>query len=190
MIYWAGKQWIIVFIGDNRPFICLYFISSIPMLFPKFLGSCTSLFVWRSPLITFSITPLVLLSTLDPHRIIKETRAAHPTPNHEVKCRLAKLVLRCGISWLKFIAVIPFYSRQLSQTSSSYFMHDKASTGITTTSRFGSETTRERRKNHRSACLRDLSSHRLPIALFWQISRWFIAGVPCRTCSSNFCLNS
>ena len=48
--------------------------------------------MWRSPLITFSGTPLVLRLTLDPYRIIEQARAAHPSPDPEVKCRLARLV--------------------------------------------------------------------------------------------------
>ena len=48
--------------------------------------------LWRSPLITFPRTSLVLKITLDLLMIIEQARAAHTIPNSRVKCRLAKLV--------------------------------------------------------------------------------------------------
>ena len=48
--------------------------------------------VWRSPLITFPRTYLVLKITLDLLMIIEQARAAHTISNCRVKCRLAKLV--------------------------------------------------------------------------------------------------
>ena len=48
--------------------------------------------VWRSLLITFLRTSLVLKITLDLLVIIEQARAAHTIPSSRAKCRLAKLV--------------------------------------------------------------------------------------------------
>ena len=50
--------------------------------------------VWRSSLITFPRTSLLLKFTLNPPMVIEHARAAHPTPNSRVKCHLVKLVPR------------------------------------------------------------------------------------------------
>ena len=54
--------------------------------------------MWRSALTTFPRTSLLLRLTIDLHWTIEQARAAHPIPNSKVKCRLAKSVLRWGIS--------------------------------------------------------------------------------------------
>ena len=54
--------------------------------------------MWRSPLITFPRTSLLLILTVGLHRTTEQARAAHPIPNLRVRCLLAKLVPRCGIT--------------------------------------------------------------------------------------------
>ena len=47
----------------------------------KFLLYAGNAEVWRSPLVTFPGTPLVLILTVDPHMVVEQARLAHPIPN-------------------------------------------------------------------------------------------------------------
>ena len=59
--------------------------------------------VWPPRLVLYTKTSLVLRFTIYLHRIIEQARAAHPIPNSEVKCRLAKLELRLVVNTLKLL---------------------------------------------------------------------------------------